>query len=68
MFDRYLLYYFSSDNVMRIIDIVENLLVREISLTPNRSEKFSENWLFIDNHRGSRRTVRRWQNYCDFGS
>lgn len=53
---------------MQIIHIVENLLVREISLIPDRSKIFSEIWLFIDNHRGSRRTVRRWQNYCDFGS
>lgn len=29
---------------MQIIDIVENLLVREISLVPNRSKKFSEIW------------------------
>lgn len=36
--------HFSSDNVMRIIDIVENLLVREISLISNRSNKSSEIW------------------------
>lgn len=35
---------FSSDNVMQIIGIVENLLVREISLIPDRSKKFSEIW------------------------